>query len=303
MVRLPRADKRTRDAFADLDIAGYNYMIGRYRSEAKRHPHRVIVGTETAPTDTVEIWHLIKDRPNIIGDFTWTGWDYIGEAGLAAVRTTSAANSWSPTPPAGRRAGHRHHRQPPDPVLSQRNRVALAAGPHLAVRPVNHATTSSTTHWRNTDSIRSWSWEGCEGRPRRSRSTPTPTASTAARRHRRRHRPAGRNTASWRPSRCPIARGPSPRLPTPRTARDRSGHPHQRGPGATAQRAARDDAASRRRRRPGLHPDRADRRRGVLRPLADRPSRSRSAALASCWASAAPNRSPRRLQRQPARTY
>ncbi len=86
IVRLPVVDKRTRDAYAALDVAGYNYMAGRYRGEAKHHPGRVIVGSETNPTETVAIWQEIERLPYVIGDFTWTGWDYIGEAGCAAIQ-------------------------------------------------------------------------------------------------------------------------------------------------------------------------------------------------------------------------
>ena len=60
--------------------------VGRYRGEAKRHPGRVIVGSETNPTETVAIWREIDRLPYVIGDFTWTGWDYIGEAGCAAIQ-------------------------------------------------------------------------------------------------------------------------------------------------------------------------------------------------------------------------
>ena len=27
-------------------------------------------------------WRLVRDNPHVIGDFTWTGWDYLGEAGI-----------------------------------------------------------------------------------------------------------------------------------------------------------------------------------------------------------------------------
>ena len=37
MVRMKAVDKRTRDVFAELDIAGYNYMMGRYELDAKLH--------------------------------------------------------------------------------------------------------------------------------------------------------------------------------------------------------------------------------------------------------------------------
>ena len=28
------------------------------------------------------LWRQVRDNPHVIGDFTWTGWDYLGEAGI-----------------------------------------------------------------------------------------------------------------------------------------------------------------------------------------------------------------------------
>ena len=165
IVRLPAVDKRTRDAFAALDIAGYNYMSGRYRTDARRHPRRVIVGSETNPTETVAIWQEIENLPHVIGDFTWTGWDYIGEAGYAAVRYDERRQIYAPWPallagmPVIDITGHRQ-------TQSYLNEIAWhrRSGPHLAVQPVNHAGEKRSARAGRTDSIRSWSWEGCEGR-------------------------------------------------------------------------------------------------------------------------------------------
>ena len=46
------------------------------------HPHRVIVGSETVPPSIARNWQLVREHPHVIGDFTWTGWDYLGEAGI-----------------------------------------------------------------------------------------------------------------------------------------------------------------------------------------------------------------------------
>ena len=165
LVRLPAVDRRTRDAYAAVDVAGYNYMVGRYRHEARHHPDRVIVGSETNPAETVAIWQQIEDLPQVIGDFTWTGWDYIGEAGCAVIRYDERRQLYAPWP--GLLAG--------TPVIditgrrqtqSYLNEIAwhLGRGPHLAVQPVNHAGQKRTARVGRTDSIRSWSWEGCEGR-------------------------------------------------------------------------------------------------------------------------------------------
>ncbi|MBL7487543.1 DUF4982 domain-containing protein [Frankia sp. AgB1.9] len=166
IVRLPAVDKRTRDAYAALDVAGYNYMIGRYRKDAKIHPGRVIVGSETGPTDTVAVWREIESRPHVIGDFTWTGWDYIGEAAIAVLPYGRRPTLFGPWPsllagePVIDITGHRQ-------TQSYLNEIVwhLRTDPYLAVQPVNHSGEKQYSNaWRSTNSIHSWSWEGCEGR-------------------------------------------------------------------------------------------------------------------------------------------
>ena len=167
IVRLKAVDKRTRDAFAALDVAGYNYMVGRYEIDAKLHPHRVIVGSETRAAHTVKIWKRIEHLNHVIGDFAWTGWDYIGEAGLASKQYgTTKRSIYHPYPallagePVIDITGFRQSQ-------SYLNEIAWhrATGPHIAVEPVNHSGEKVVkTGWRATNSIDSWSWEGCEGR-------------------------------------------------------------------------------------------------------------------------------------------
>ena len=165
IVRLPVVDKRTRDAFAAVDVAGYNYMAGRYRHDASRNPNRVIVGSETNAVNTVAIWKTIERLPQVIGDFTWTGWDYIGEAGYAVVRYNEKRKMYAPWPgllagtPVIDITGYRQ-------TQSFINEIGwhLRSGPYIAVRPVNRAGEKRTARVGRTDAIRSWSWDGCEGR-------------------------------------------------------------------------------------------------------------------------------------------
>ena len=73
----PLISQRLDLATASTDIAGYNYMSDRYELDAKEHPNRVIVGSETSPPEIARNWSLVKKLASVIGDFTWTGWDYI----------------------------------------------------------------------------------------------------------------------------------------------------------------------------------------------------------------------------------
>jgi beta-galactosidase len=86
----------SRNGFMDaLDIGGYNYIdrlysTNTYAPEHKRFPHRLFLGTET--THQVHNWLGVRDNDYVIGDFIWTGIDYLGEAGAFPRRGSSAGN-------------------------------------------------------------------------------------------------------------------------------------------------------------------------------------------------------------------
>ena len=75
----------SRNGFMDvLDIAGYNYIDRLYKDstyvpERRRFPKHLILGTET--TGRINYWLGVRDNDFVIGDFIWTGIDYLGETG------------------------------------------------------------------------------------------------------------------------------------------------------------------------------------------------------------------------------
>ena len=73
---------------AKLDIVGYNYQMGKYNQDHQRVPDRVMVATESYPRDMFNSWRWATDNTWIIGDFIWTAWDYLGEAGIGRVQAT-----------------------------------------------------------------------------------------------------------------------------------------------------------------------------------------------------------------------
>jgi len=77
--------RRTAESHAALDVVGLNYGDSRYSLDRELFPHRVIVGSETFPSRIGTLWPLVTENPNVIGDFTWTGWDYLGEVGIGAT--------------------------------------------------------------------------------------------------------------------------------------------------------------------------------------------------------------------------
>ncbi len=148
-----------------LDIAGYNYGSGRYPLEEKAHPNRVIFGSETFPQDIWKNWQMVKKYPYLVGDFMWTSWDYLGEAGIGAWSYTGGMPFNRPYPWVLAGAGVIDILGIPDGSCKYASTVwGLEGNPVIAVRPVNHpGVRPSKSVWRGTNAILSWSWAGCEG--------------------------------------------------------------------------------------------------------------------------------------------
>ena len=165
---LPMVDKTTTPVLSLLDIAGYNYAAGRYRMDKKAHPERILVGSETFPGDIAKNWKLVKELPYLVGDFMWTSWDYLGEAGIGAWNYFREASIGAEKPYPWLLGGPGVIDILGNPwgelFLAQAVWDKLEA-PAIAVRPVNHSgEVPKTTMWRVTDSVPSWSWAGCEGK-------------------------------------------------------------------------------------------------------------------------------------------
>ena len=161
---LPPCDWKTRDVFAAMDIAGYNYGNWRYRKDYRKYPDRLILGSETLIGDARPFWQLAKKQPQIIGDFVWAGWDYIGECGgdspeYGSYRTDNEAD---------RIRGGTCRIDVTGKLTPEADytRVVfdLETSPRLAVIPPGETHRPTLTGWQLTRAIRSWSYPGCEGK-------------------------------------------------------------------------------------------------------------------------------------------
>lgn len=150
-----------------LDIPGYNYATSRYEKESKARPEGCFVGSETLPKTLYRNWEKVKEIPNLIGDFMWTGWDYLGETGLGTIRYLHKKTKESAYPGL--------------PILSGSGMIDICGHPQaevgwnkviwglqeksvIAVDPVMFGDYNrGVSMWRNTDAVESWSFEGYEG--------------------------------------------------------------------------------------------------------------------------------------------
>lgn len=155
-----KGDRACRGAAEGLDVLGLNYASSRYDPDAANYPNRMMVGSETMAADLPYNWERVKKYPQLIGDFVWSAWDYLGEACIG---------DWT------------YHSYRGLPLLAGQGMIdvtgkplasmafmqvvwGLRREPFIGVRPLNHAGEQpSTGAWQFTNAIDSWSWQGYEG--------------------------------------------------------------------------------------------------------------------------------------------
>ena len=162
--------ERLEAACASLDVAGYNYMAARYEPDSRNYPNRVMVGSETYPPDIARNWALVEKLPAVIGDFTWTGWDYIGEAGVGIPAYAFGEGGFGASFPCQLAycgdfdlTGFRR------PLSYYREIVfGLRDTPYIAVQdPRHYGQNLIKTPWVMSDAVASWDWpeEAGAGKP------------------------------------------------------------------------------------------------------------------------------------------
>lgn len=158
-------------AFSMLDIGGYNYQFMEYEPDHGKYPGRIMVGTESFPLQAWENWEMVKRHPYVIGDFVWTGMDYIGESGIGhndlvdkSVQTRGTFLkpwpwyiSWcGDIDILGNQKPQSLYRD----VLWGESKLEI-----LASTPVPEGKERRPSMWGWYDELNHWKWEGFEGRP------------------------------------------------------------------------------------------------------------------------------------------
>lgn len=153
-----------------LDITGYNYMIHKSESDHERDPERIMWQTESYPADAASNYRKVKDYPYIIGDFVWTGIDYLGESGIGRYHyegQTPGEHYQRPQWPwhgaycgdidlTGLRKPISHYR---DMLYNDDRKL------YMSVRePDGYNGRVRTTQWGVWPSWESWNWKGHEGK-------------------------------------------------------------------------------------------------------------------------------------------
>ncbi|MCM1311671.1 MAG: DUF4982 domain-containing protein [Bacteroides sp.] len=156
---------------AEHDIVGYNYMIHESEKDHERVPERVMWQTESYPNDAWSNFRKAKDHSYIVGDFVWTGMDYIGESGIGRwyyEGDVEGEHYHRPLYPwhasycgdidlTGLRKPISHYRS----MLWNEDGEQL----YIAVKePDGYKGKIKTTLWGTWPTFESWNWPGHEGK-------------------------------------------------------------------------------------------------------------------------------------------
>jgi beta-galactosidase len=77
-------DKVLEEYESSLDMVGCNYYYRFFENEHERYPNRVIWGSENKAICFYDTWEKVKKYNYVLGDFTWTAFDNMGEVGGGA---------------------------------------------------------------------------------------------------------------------------------------------------------------------------------------------------------------------------
>ncbi|MBT1174616.1 glycoside hydrolase family 2 protein [Bifidobacterium sp. LC6] len=184
--------RQTNDVFDEVDVAGLNYCRQGPEQFHRKHPDRIFCASETYPQEIAYTWPDTQRLPYLLGDFVWTGWDYIGEASVGAwAYANPEPYGWmreygNRMAIRGRATGpYRRYPgllggsglidltgMPTGQMLYRQIVTGIRHTPAITVRPMqllygdgaSRAGRTSRFIERGHDGVESWSWAGYEGR-------------------------------------------------------------------------------------------------------------------------------------------
>ena len=157
-----------------LDVSGYNYMESRYEQDHGMYPERVILGSENFPKEIGIHGPMIEKTPWVIGEFTWTAWDYIGEAGIGKASfyepgDPRIGNPWGEPSPYPWRTANDADFDITGQIRPQGvyRRIVWGSGETavFSYDPAHFGKAETLSNWGFPGVWPRWNWPGREGKP------------------------------------------------------------------------------------------------------------------------------------------
>ena len=159
----------TAPAFAMSDVASYNYLWKHYERDHGLYPERIMMSSESTATDAFINWRMANEKSYVLGDFIWTGMDYIGEVGIGNARYDKPDGGHNAVKPwpwylswcgdidiSGNKKPQSYYR---DVVWSESDLEILV---HT---PASEGKVELVTKWGWPDEFPHWNWPDCENVP------------------------------------------------------------------------------------------------------------------------------------------
>ncbi|MBQ3761475.1 MAG: DUF4982 domain-containing protein [Clostridia bacterium] len=162
-------DLLSRETFAPLDAAGYNYMFRRYEKDLEKYPERFIIGTESVAQEVRENERAVQASSRVLGDFIWSAVDYLGEAGIGAIHDSGATGYFEGFPWRLAHCGDLDICGVKRPQSYLRDAVwGRLDRPYVAVQPPwRYESEGQVSYWSYPERYSCWDFAGHEGRPLR----------------------------------------------------------------------------------------------------------------------------------------
>jgi len=160
----------TMDPFiAALDIPGYNYKRDLYESDHMRMPERIMYASESFPLEAFEYWMGVIDHPWVIGDFVWTGYDYLGEAsiGWLGYYMDRSFFPWTyaycgDIDVCGYKRPQSYYR---DALWMDGKNISIFIKPPVPTFSMVNPRHADWSIWHWQDVVADWTWPGYENKP------------------------------------------------------------------------------------------------------------------------------------------
>ena len=154
--------------FADLDVAGYNYLQKAFESDHAEYPDRIIVSTESYAPEAYAFWQGVEKHSYVIGDFVWTGMDHLGETGCGNAKIAAKPGPRVGLQPwpwfnnysgdidlCGNKKPQSYYRD----VIWNNSRIEM-----MVHTPIPEGMVETYSYWGWPDEYPSWNWNGNEGK-------------------------------------------------------------------------------------------------------------------------------------------
>ena len=161
--------------FATLDVSGYNYSFGGdhgkktiFETDHERVPGRIMYCAESYPLEAFGAWQDVVNHSYVLGDFVWTGFDYLGEASIG-WRGYPHDENFYPWNQAycgdidicGLKRPQSYYR---DVLWGVGNQLSLFIKPPVpSFQEKDNRASWSKWHWH--DHVASWNWEDYTNHP------------------------------------------------------------------------------------------------------------------------------------------